>query len=71
MPKTAYFYRTDRNPNGIGVTWTNDEQRLDIGGKYDWCVGIESDSMTLREFFDALGITAKDCERAFRDPTTT
>lgn len=68
MPKTAYFPRSGGKRSGIDVTWTKTAQRLDIGGWYDSFVGIESDSLTLREFFDLMGITAKDCERAFREP---
>lgn len=45
--------------------WTKTAQRLNINGWYDSFVGIEGDEMSLREFFDKLGITLKDCEKAF------
>jgi hypothetical protein len=65
MPKTIYLPR-DANHEGIDVTWTPTAQRLDIGGWYDSCVGLPGESLTLREFFDALGITEKQCQRAWR-----
>jgi hypothetical protein len=52
--------------SGIDITWTPSAQRLDIGGWYHGCVGIEGDSFTLREFFDRLGISQKDCQKAFQ-----
>ena len=52
--------------SGISVTWTPSAQRLDIGAWYDSFVGIEGDSMTLRQFFDKLGISKKDCAKAFK-----
>jgi hypothetical protein len=52
--------------SGIDITWTPSAQRLSIAGWYDTCVGIDGDAMTLREFFDKLGITEKDCAKAFK-----
>ena len=52
--------------SGIDITWTPTAQRLDIGGWYDSFVGIETRSLQLREFFDKLGITEKDCIKAFK-----
>jgi len=67
MPTKMQFAR---NSSGIDVTWTKSAQRLDFSGWYDSCVGIEGDSMSLREFFDTLGITEKDCKKAWaREPT--
>ena len=70
MSKTIYLPRGDsgryRAGSGIDITWTPSAQRLDIGGWYDSFVGIESSSMTLREFFEMLGIKEADCKRAFR-----
>jgi hypothetical protein len=51
--------------SGIDIRWTPSAQRLDIGGWFDTFVGIEGDSMTLREFFDRLGISEKDCRKAW------
>ena len=71
MPKTIYLPERDyEGCSGIDVTWTPSAQRLDIGGWYDGCVGIESTSMSLRELFDALGITEKDCKRAWARAVT-
>ena len=52
--------------SGIDITWTPSAQRLSFGGWYDSFVVIESHSFRLREFFDALGITEKDCTKAFK-----
>ena len=54
--------------SGIDITWTPSAQRLVIGGWYDSCVGIESHQLTLLEFFNKLGITEKDCAKAFKQP---
>ena len=64
MPKTIYI-PSDATYAGIDITWTPSTQRLDIGGWYDSCMGIRPESMTLRDFFDKLGITEKDCDHAF------
>lgn len=66
MPKTAY-YPEDHKDSGIDITWTKSKQRLDIGGFYDSFVGIKPTSVSLRKFFDQLGITLKDCQKAFKD----
>ena len=67
MPKRLDLSNEWRN-SGIDITWTPSAQRLVIGGWYDSCVGIESHELTLREFFDKLGITEKDCAKAFKQP---
>lgn len=68
MPKRIYL-PVDADRSGIDVTWTPSAQRIDIGGWYDSCVGLEGGSMTLREFFEKLGITERDCKKAFSDKT--
>ena len=60
MPRTIYINELATR-SGVDITWTPTAHRLDIGGWYDGCVGIPSESMTLREFFNKLGITKKDC----------
>lgn len=64
MPKTIYI-PTDAKHSGIDVTWTPANQRLDIGSWYDTRASIQGDAMTLREFFDRLGITQNDCRKAW------
>lgn len=64
MPKTIYIPKNAKC-SGIDITWTPSAQRLDIGGWYDSCVGIQSESMTLKKFFDKLGITKNECLHAF------
>ena len=70
MPKKLWMPREATQPGsghqGLNVIWTKTTQRLDFGGWYDSFVGIQGDSMTLREFFDALGITEKDCAKAWK-----
>lgn len=53
--------------SGIIVRWTKTARRLTIFGWYDSFVGIEGGSMTLREFFDWLGITEADCRKALKE----
>jgi len=40
---------------------------IDISGWYDNFVGIESEIVTLKEFFERCGITKKDCTKAFEE----
>ena len=68
MPKTIYLPE-DAKRSGIDIRWTPSSMRLDIGGWYDSMVGISGESMSLREFFDRLGITERDCKRAFTEGT--
>jgi hypothetical protein len=65
MPKRLDLTDSYRH-SGIDITWTPSAQRLDVGGWYDSFVGLETHSLTLRQFFDELGITEKDCAKAFR-----
>ena len=66
MPKTIYLPRGEDSPSGVDITWTPSASRLDIGGWYDNYVGIQEESMTLREFFGKLGITEKACRQAWK-----
>jgi hypothetical protein len=65
MPKRLDLTDSYRH-SGIDITWTPSAQRLDVGGWYDSFVGLETHSLTLRQFFDELGITEKDCAKAFK-----
>lgn len=68
MPKTIYLPKDDgsyRN-SGIDITWTKTSGVLDIGGYYDTSVGIQSTRLTLKEFFDLMGITEKDIRKALK-----
>ncbi len=65
MPKTMYV-PANATRSGIDVRWTPSAQRLDVGGWYDSMVGLEGESMSLRQFFDRLGITEKDCVKAWK-----
>jgi hypothetical protein len=70
MPTTIYLPKREPgvlgNHSGINITWYKTKQILSIGGWYDGMVGIEGESLTLRDFFDRLGITEKDCRKAFK-----
>lgn len=68
MPKTIYIPEQARH-NGIDITWTPSASRLDIGGWFDSFCGIESQSLTLAEFFQKLGITEKDVRKALKANT--
>jgi hypothetical protein len=65
MPKLLHL-AGECHHSGIDITWTPSAQRLDVGGWYDSFVGLETHSLTLRQFFDELGITEKDCAKAFK-----
>ena len=67
MPKRIFLSQGAKH-SGIDITWTPDTQRLAFGGWYDTCVGLAGGSFTLREFFDALGISARDCAKAWKPP---
>lgn len=62
-----FWIPADATRTGIDVEYHIKGRSLTIGGWYDSCVGLESETMTLREFFDRLGITEKDCRKAFED----
>lgn len=67
MPKTIYLpEQPEYRHSGIDITWYKTRQILSIGGWYDSMVGIEGEDLTLRDFFDRLGITKKDCQKAFK-----
>ena len=66
MPKTTYFGQSPTGRDGVDVTWWKTKGSLSIGGWYDSCVGIEAETVTLGEFFERLGITEKDCRKAFK-----
>ena len=65
MPKTIYLPE-DATRSGIDITWTPSANRIDISGWYDSCVGLDGASMLLRDFFERLGITEKDCQRVWK-----
>ena len=52
--------------DGISVCWFHQKKLLSIDGWYDGMVGIRGDTMTLRKFCDALGITEQDCMDAWK-----
>ncbi len=69
MPKTIYFPDSAMDSSGIDITYYKIKRELYIGGWYDSCVGIQGTRLTLRQLFDRLGITEKDCRKAFKDET--
>ncbi len=64
--KTLYISNSN-NSNGVDITWTKSRQTLYISGWYDSFVGIQGEEFTLKDFFEKLGITEKDCIKAFKD----
>jgi hypothetical protein len=63
MPKTKLFGVGGHS--GVSITWTKTRSELYIDGWYDSIVGIPGESVTLKDFFQRLGITEKDCRKAF------
>ena len=53
------------NYRGVEIAWTSSTEQLDIGEWYN-LARIPSESMTLAEFFQKLGITEKDVRKAFK-----
>lgn len=52
--------------SGIDLEYRPKDQLISVIGHYDSFVGIEGESFTLKEFFDAMGITEQDCTNAFK-----
>lgn len=65
MPRRIEMTETPWGSSGITVVWTKSSSRLDISAWYDGCVGIGGKQFLLAEFFAALGITERDCKKAF------
>ena len=64
MPKK--FELGDRS-SGVDVEFVKSRQMLYFRGWFDSFVGIEGGHMTLREFFDKLGIDEKTVKKAFAE----
>lgn len=62
--KPAYFGRDVGA--GVDIAFIRAHQTIVIGGWYDHMVGIEAETLSLREFFARVGITERDCRKAFR-----
>ena len=63
----CYYVPSDADRSGISVQYHVKARSLTIGGWYDSMVGLTSETISLRQFFDRLGITARDCHRAFKE----
>lgn len=68
MPKEMILTTEYDTGKGIKITWVKSANRLDFVGWFDGSYGciMPEKSPTLREFFDTLGITEKDCRKAFK-----
>ena len=64
-PKTIYFPEDAKN-DGIDIAYIKSKNQLRIGGWFDGCVGIGGGNISLKEFFEKLGITEKQCVKAFK-----
>lgn len=60
------IFPPDAQRSGIDVVYIQRRRTLRISGWYDSFVGIEPTEITLRDFFERLNITLKDCQSAFR-----
>jgi hypothetical protein len=65
MPKQIIL--SEYPSTGIKIRWTPTSSRIDVNGWFDSLFCISGGSLTLREFFDRLGITEKDCAKAFKE----
>lgn len=59
----AYFACDGRN-SGIDIMFNNRTGMVTIGGWYDSCVGIASETLPLADFLDRLDIRPQDIERS-------
>lgn len=56
------------NPHeGIKVQYIRRRKTLRINGWYDSIVAIETTEITLKDFFESLNITLKDCQSVFNE----
>lgn len=58
---------TGNSHSGVDIRFVKSTQTLHIGGFYDSCVGIEPKAMSLRDFFQQLGINKSMCLAAFKE----
>jgi hypothetical protein len=66
LKMTKTYIPEDAERSGIDISYTKKTQMICIGGWYDSCAGLESQTFKLSEFFQKLGITEKDCIKAFK-----
>ena len=64
--KPAYF-GPEWASSGISVEFTKSTGTISVSGWYDSFVGIQGETLTIREFFDRAGIDEDDCRKAFRN----
>ena len=65
QPKQTIW--TGNEHSGVDIHFVKSTQTLHIGGHYDRFVGIESEAMSLRDFFQQLGINKSMCLAAFKE----
>lgn len=53
--------------SGICVEYIKSRRTIYIDGWYDSGVGIQGGEFDLSKFFGMLGITRKDCKKAFKE----
>jgi len=67
MPKEIFLAREkERSHSGIHITYYKTKRLFEIRGWYDSFVGIEGDTLTLKELLETFNITVKDCEKALK-----
>lgn len=59
------IYLSQKESSGIQVAYYPTTGVVSISGWYDSFVGIEGGSLYLKDFFEKLGITEKDCRKVF------
>ncbi len=64
MPNKIYLPNPTED-NGIVIVWKKKEHILSFSGWFDSFVEIEGGAISLEEFFKEIGITKKDCDKAF------
>ena len=67
--KPAYF--SDSKHDGISIQFIRNTQSVHVSGWYDGFVGIEGETLDLKEFLTHIGITQKDVLKVFAEKSAT
>ncbi len=66
MKSKKIYLPEDATRSGVDITYIKGSQELRIGGWYDGMVGISGGEISLKDFFQKLGITEQCCQKAFK-----
>lgn len=64
--KRVLFHPKWSAASGVDIIFDPSTLVISVGGWYDSCVSIEATNLSLKEFFEKLGIESGDCEKIFK-----